>query len=129
MRWCAAALSIALGLGAGPAAADTLCEYESYRGARTDEIARSWLGTGFVVDVDEAKIRRVYDNLATGWTPVKIVRAESFTSASYQATEMMQGGQSISIRWGFRVYDDGRCEAMLESRRMEALIAVGKTLR
>jgi hypothetical protein len=42
---------------------------------------------------------------------------------------MMHGGQGISIRWGCRVYDDGRCEAMLESRRMEALIAVGKTLR
>jgi hypothetical protein len=57
------------------------------------------------------------------------VRAENFTSASYQSTEMMHGGQGISIRWGCRVYDDGRCEAMLEPRRMEALIAVGKTLR
>ena len=110
----------------GPGAAMTLCLYEDYRGARTEAGAGSILGTGFQLDQEKARVRRIYGEAATEWYPVSLKESVAFVSAAHETEEF---GITPLVRWSFRVHGDGDCEARVDASSFEMITAKGRVSR
>ena len=102
------------------------CNFNSWRGADTEEIVISWIGWGFVADADRAEVRiRAND----GYLPprnAEIVVSKSFTGFVYYADEKASDGSMHRNRYSFRAYRTGRCEAGVEESGYNPLIATGR---
>jgi hypothetical protein len=123
-----AALGVVLTLLAAPAGATIRCGFDSYSGAIRKEIATSWLGTGFELDLGKAELRRIYGDKATKWFAVTVLRAEDPISVQYKTFEDIGRNQRFEIQWRFRIGDDGRCEARIGGVHLDNLTARGKLL-
>jgi hypothetical protein len=123
-----AALGVVLALLAAPAGATMRCGFDSYSGAIRKEIAPSWLGSGFELDLGKAELRRIYGDKATKWFAVTVLRAEDPISVQYKTFEKVNGNHQFEVQWRFRIEDDGRCEARIGGVHQQHLTARGKLL-
>jgi hypothetical protein len=98
------------------AMADTVvCDFTSWRGAQTEDISISWVGVGFEVDEDRSRLRVRERNGSSPWFAVNVRKTNRFTTYVRTVRESDSSGENYDNRYGFRVYDTGRCETLLEA--------------
>ena len=81
----------------GPGAAMTLCLYEDYRGARTEAGAGRILGTGFQLDQEKARVRRIYGEAATELLPSSRPLTKPRNWASRLGSDGVSGSMAMAI--------------------------------
>ena len=117
----------AISLAASAASANTVvCSFESCKGAKK-HIVQSWIGIGFAVKTKGEKIT-LHKQYEDGWADVsldKIQQTKKFTTYTYTQQRRPAEGFNQNVRYGYRMYNDGRCEAYIRSHRFRPLIGTG----
>lgn len=111
---------------AGPAlSAPVECNFDSWKGADSDDIVISWVGLGFIADASKGVVEvRVRD----GYYPVQkaeVIKSERFTGFVYYIQQEASDGSTYRNRYSFRLYNTGRCEARIDKSGYYPLIATG----
>ena len=102
-----------------------VCEHNNWRGNSTN-IVISWLGNGFEANVRTGEIKVFYSNGQSAVFKTSMSRASSFTSFNYNEQTRDSMNNRLSNRYSFRVYDDGRCRALLEPQGFQHMVAEGR---
>lgn len=110
-------------------AASQFCEFTKWRGA-PDEIAQSWIGTGFRLSGKDSQkqLSIIFDDKETGALEVKTKTNSSFTTYFFSKRAKQRAGFNRNMRFSFRAYDSGKCKAFGEVKGFPLLEATG-TLR
>ena len=128
MKFNSILLSIALLTSASPAfSKEVTCNFTSWKGAQTEEASISWVGTGFIADEKNARVRKVHNGKKQGWKKASIKRTKKFTTFVYTTQDEANiSGESIKQRYGYRVYKSGKCNVTQTNKKYTPIIASGR---
>ena len=106
-------VAVAFFVAATANAATVRCDFTTWKGAQTEAIAISWVGVGFEVQEDRARLRVLRQSGASEWLSVDIRNTSRFTTYVVNLKQSDSSGANYDNRYGFRVYSTGRCETLL----------------
>lgn len=120
----------AMGIGTQALAEQITCALTDWKGARSqsDEIAISWTGTRFVVNMNNNKIRVSGGGIESlGWVATSAKRNNSFTTFTYKdtATEKDKSKRQ-KAQFDFRMYKSGKCSVYVKIGQYNPMIAEGR---
>ena len=104
-----------LAFASGVQANTVVCDFTSWKGMDNEAGAISWVGLGFEVEERRSRLRVRQENGLTPWFPVTARITNRFTTYVHNVQEADIAGQLYDNRYGFRVYQSGRCEALLQA--------------
>ena len=128
MKFNSILLSIALLTSASPAfSKEVTCNFTSWKGATSEEASISWVGTGFIADAKKARVRKVYNGNKQAWTKVTVKKTNKFTTFVYRTkNEANDKGEKVDRRYGYRVYETGKCNVTFTTQKYTPIIATGR---
>lgn len=107
-------------------AATVRCEFTSWRGAQTEQVAISWVGVGFEVQEERSRLRVLYQGGVSDWMSVDVRKTSRFSTFVVNLNERDSSGAQFNTRYGFRVYNTGRCETRHEDGVHLPIIGEGR---
>ena len=92
------------------------CDFTSWKGAKDEGATISWIGTGFSADEEKGTIVQIWPDGKSEPIAVEVTPIAKFTTFSYRKSEVDINGKSFPIRYGYRLYKNGKCDASLTSQ-------------
>ena len=102
------------------------CEFTSWKGATDEDATISWIGTGFIADEKKGTIIKVWPDGKSDPIGVEVVPIDKFTSFNYTQREEDNEGSKFSVRYGYRIYKNGKCDASLTPQGYTAMFGYGR---
>lgn len=105
-------IGIALTVSSDPSLAGTFnCDFDQWRGGQSEEQVISWLGLGFVGDSETSTLRLKVNGGFTDPVAVKVAKRDRFTDFSLTQYNKNTRGETLTMRYIFRAFNNGKCEA------------------
>ena len=111
---------------------EIVCDFNSWNGAHhkladeADAAVISWIGSGFQVDPQNSRLKVTYPNgNSSGWSNATKKSTEKFDTYVYYS-EVSHNAQTLKLRYGYRVYKNGKCNATMSTRGYSQLSAKGR---
>ena len=103
------------------------CKFRNWKGAQTEDAAISWIGTGFIIDENKMRLRRVFPSGKNGeWQSVSKKETKKFDTYVFYKTDTYKGSK-LKTRYGYRVYNNGKCNAVQTDNKYTPIQADGRT--
>ena len=103
------------------------CKFRNWKGAKTEDAAISWIGTGFIIDQKKMRLKRVFPNGKSGeWQSVSKKETKKFITYVFYKTDTHEGSK-LKTRYGYRVYNSGKCNAIQSDNEYTPIMADGRT--
>lgn len=121
-------LMVALVLPSGSLLAETFqCDFDQWKGGASEEITMSWVGMGFVADSKRSTISIKVDGGFSDPVAVKVTKQDRFTDFSFTQNDKTTRGDTLTMRYIFRVFINGKCEGRVtEAGYVGSFLASGR---
>lgn len=87
------------------------CKFHRWIGATNEDATISWIGTGFEADMKNSRIRKIFYSKKSKWIKVDVKSTSKFTSYNYNSKGKDENRKESEMRYGYRVYKNGKCKA------------------
>ena len=103
------------------------CKFRNWKGAQNEDAAISWIGNGFIVDEKKMRIKRIFTGKTNSeWYSAEKKKTERFTTYVFYKIDKVKGS-NVKTRYGYRIYESGKCNAVLSSENYTPIMADGRT--
>lgn len=119
--------TVAISLSSVANAATVFCNFNHWSGGKTEEVTVSWVGTGAELNHSKSTLRRTWSGGRKGeWHQYEAKKTQDFTTyIDYRTTESDKGDE-FRMRFSYRFFKNGRCEAHITLTGFSPMLASGR---